>query len=150
MSRTAIAVSAHETHSPTDSNASSSRRSGRAEISPASRPSCSAESAIAERTATTWHPLRLAATRRSATARTPAMPRSEPRPNFQTTRPADTSSTAFTCQDAPAPLGAVAAAAVGPGTLRSAAAPTVSRSSGSVNVNDSRWSASSSTASIPA
>ena len=74
--------------SPTEISMSSSRASGRAEISCASRTSSSVESPIAESTATTRFPASRAATSLWATARRRSTSATDDPPNFITTVPA--------------------------------------------------------------
>ena len=82
----AIAASAHEIRSPTESSMSSSRGSGRGETSCESASSSSVTLPIAESTPTTWEPASRAATRRRATAVSFWGSPTEVPPNFWTTR----------------------------------------------------------------
>ncbi len=83
-SATAIAASAQEIDSPTDSSASSSRSGGRADMPYAMSTRSSVDLPIADSTATTPRPERCAATMRSATARSRSWSATEVPPNFHT------------------------------------------------------------------
>ena len=89
----AIAASAHEIRSPTESSMSSSRGSGAGEISWARSTSSSVEPPIAESTPTTSLPASRAATSRRATAFSRSGPSTDVPPNFWTTRPTGTDAT---------------------------------------------------------
>ena len=85
----AIAASEHEIRSPTETSMSSSRGSGWAVISWASRIRSSVVSPIAESTATTRFPASRAAAQRCATAWSFCVSATEEPPNFITTTPGD-------------------------------------------------------------
>ena len=80
----AIAASAQEIRSPTEISMSSSRGSGRGDISYASATRSSVESPMAERTATTRSPCSRAATMRLATAFSRSASATDVPPNFMT------------------------------------------------------------------
>ena len=83
----AIAASAHEIRSPTESSMSSSRGCGAGEIWWASSTRSSVAAPIAERTPTTSFPAARAATSRCATAFSRSGPSTDVPPNFWTRRP---------------------------------------------------------------